>query len=46
MTKSKADTFKKLTGWTGRTNEHARDAAMLVFRRFAKDNTVLKHYGA
>ena len=22
--------FAKLTGWTGRTNEHARDAAMLV----------------
>lgn len=35
-TKYKADTFKKLTGWLGRTNEHARDAAMLVFKRFAK----------
>jgi hypothetical protein len=35
-TKYKADTFKKITGWTGRTNEHARDAAMLVFRRFYK----------
>lgn len=23
--------FAKLTGWTGRTNEHARDAAMLVW---------------
>jgi hypothetical protein len=22
--------FERLTGWTGRTNEHARDAAMLV----------------
>lgn len=29
-TKTKADYFKKLTGWTGQTNEHARDAAMLV----------------
>ncbi|MHA3078801.1 hypothetical protein [Acinetobacter sp. ANC 5502] len=46
MTKSKAETFQKLTGWAGRTNEHARDAAMLVFRRFAKDNNVLKRYGA
>lgn len=35
-TKYKADTFKKITGWTGRTNEHARDAAMLVFRRIAR----------
>ena len=35
-TKYKADTFKKITGWIGRTNEHARDAAMLVFRRFYK----------
>jgi hypothetical protein len=25
--------FAKLTGWAGRTNEHARDAAMLVFRK-------------
>ena len=23
--------FERLTGWTGRTNEHARDSAMLVF---------------
>lgn len=35
-TKYKADAFKKLTGWLGRTNEHARDAAMLVHRRYAK----------
>ena len=35
-TKKKADDFKRMTGWTGRTNEHARDAAMLVFKRFAK----------
>lgn len=31
-TKVKADYFKKLTGWTGLTNEHGRDAAMLVCR--------------
>lgn len=35
-TKMKAPEFKRKTGWTGRTNEHARDAAMLVFKRFAK----------
>ena len=35
-TKTKADVFKKRTGWIERTNEHARDAAMLVFKRFAK----------
>lgn len=29
-TKVKADYFNKLTGWTGKTNEHARDAACLV----------------
>ena len=35
-TKKKAVDFKRKTGWTGRTNEHARDAAMLVFKKFAK----------
>lgn len=35
-TKTNSDLFKKITGWTSRTNEHARDAAMLVFRRIAK----------
>lgn len=30
-TKWSAAQFAKLTGWSGRTNEHARDAAMLVF---------------
>lgn len=35
-TKLKADQFKKRTGWTKRTSEHARDAAMLVFGRFFK----------
>jgi hypothetical protein len=28
-TKVKADYFKMLTGWPGRTNDHERDAAML-----------------
>jgi hypothetical protein len=30
-TKVDAAEFKKLTGWQGKTNEHGRDAAMLVF---------------
>lgn len=30
-TKLSAEQFKKITGWQGRTNEHSRDAAMLVF---------------
>lgn len=30
-TKLTAEQFRKLTGWTGRTNEHSRDAAMLVW---------------
>lgn len=30
-TKTKAEYFYKITGWSGRTSEHARDAAMLVF---------------
>jgi hypothetical protein len=29
--KMTADQFKRLTGWNGRTNQHMRDAAMLVF---------------
>lgn len=29
-TKMKADFFKRVTGFTGRTNEHARDAAFLI----------------
>jgi hypothetical protein len=32
MTKWDADTFKRITGWQGRTNSHGRDAAVLVFR--------------
>ena len=35
-TKMKAPEFTRKTGWTGRTNEHARDAAMLVFKRYWK----------
>ena len=30
-TKMRADVFKRLTGWRAITNEHGRDAAMLVF---------------
>jgi hypothetical protein len=30
-TKLKADRFTQLTGWKARTNEHSRDAAMLVW---------------
>ena len=33
MTKWDAKYFAKVTGWTGRTSEHARDAAILVFQR-------------
>lgn len=32
-TKWDAQRFKDVTGWTGRTNEHSRDAAMLVYGR-------------
>ena len=31
QTKLDAIVFKNITGWDGRTSEHARDAAMLVF---------------
>jgi hypothetical protein len=31
--KLNAEQFRRLTGWEGRTSEHARDAAMLVFKR-------------
>lgn len=30
-TKMNAESFKKITGWQGKTNEHGRDAAMLVY---------------
>ena len=32
-TKWNADYWAKVTGWKGRTSEHARDAALLVFGR-------------
>lgn len=32
-TKLSAEAFERLTGWTARTNEHARDAAMLILGR-------------
>ena len=32
-TKWSADFFKKVTGYTGRCSEHARDAALLVFQK-------------
>lgn len=32
-TKLSADAFARITGWKGRTSEHARDAAMLVYGR-------------
>ena len=31
--KKSAVEFERITGWSGRTNEHARDAAMIVFQR-------------
>lgn len=33
LTKWNPDTFARLTGWKGRTSEHARDAALLVYGR-------------
>ena len=33
MTKLDAKTFERLTGWRERTNEHGRDAAMLIWGR-------------
>jgi len=30
-TKLTADQFKRITGWQGKTNEHNRDAAMLIY---------------
>lgn len=31
--KKSAEDFKRITKWQGRTNEHSRDAAMIVFGR-------------
>lgn len=33
VTKMRQEAFATLTGWTQRTNEHVRDAAMLVFAK-------------
>ena len=33
MTKWTDETFRNVTGWKGRTSNHARDAALLVFGR-------------
>jgi hypothetical protein len=33
LTKLSDEAFRRLTGWAKRTNEHGRDAAMLVFMR-------------
>lgn len=33
LTKWDAETFARITGWEGRTSNHARDAALLVFGR-------------
>lgn len=32
-TKNSAEQFARITGWTARTNEHGRDAALLVYGR-------------
>lgn len=32
-TKTTASEFKRITGWKQRTNEHGRDAAMLIYGR-------------
>ena len=31
--KKSAEDFKRITKWEGRTNEHSRDAAMIVYQR-------------
>lgn len=33
LTKWTPEAFEKVTGWKGRTSNHARDAAMLVFQK-------------
>lgn len=38
LRKIDAATFAKLTGWTGRTSEHARAAAMMVHERTNPNN--------
>jgi len=41
-TKVDAALFKKITGWKESTNEHGRDAAMLVYGFNCKDKLVIK----
>ncbi len=43
ITKLSADEFKATTGWTERTNSHARDAAMLVWGATYTPQQVLLH---
>ena len=43
ITKLSADEFKAITGWTERTNSHARDAAMLVWGATYTPQQVLLH---
>jgi hypothetical protein len=43
ITKLDAETFKATTGWTERTNSHARDAAMLVWGATYTPQQVLLH---
>ena len=38
-TKLDSDHFWRITGWAGKTNEHSRDAAMLVYMRKVKGAT-------
>jgi len=45
-TKWDAKKFKAVTGWTGRTSEHARDATVLVFGRSALQFEVLRQKSA
>lgn len=44
-TKRNADEFHRLTGWTGRTNEHGRDAGLIVFGIDARRAAVLLDTG-
>lgn len=36
MTKLSAEQFELITGYKGRTNEHGRDAAMMIYKRKLK----------
>lgn len=39
-----AETFRNITGWEGRTNEHARDAGRLVFGRSISQTLLLANH--